>query len=266
MAKCKSISPDASGVVYMPGIYSKLGDGVLRSTDFGETWIHVGIAIYQAAVFGSPNHVYAMFAWACRDCLIDPALQSAPQPGTFGWTRMSTPPEMTIGPAQTATVFDGTNFIIVTANWRGGLWRFVEKSASDRPVPSPMLGSDPVPPVPSPMLAKPGDVPPLVPPAPTAPSVAPPTSPAPAANPGRRMWAAQLIGDSSETAAMSRFRQMQGKLRSALGGYEPAVLGTAIKDGTVWFRVRVEFDTRQAAEALCSKLEAAHEHCLVQRN
>jgi hypothetical protein len=66
--------PDASVVVYMPGIYSKLGAGVLRSTDFGETSIHVGTAREQAAVFGSPNR-------ACEDCLIDPALQSAPQPG-----------------------------------------------------------------------------------------------------------------------------------------------------------------------------------------
>jgi len=50
------------------------------------------------------------------------------QPDTRGvvWARMSTPPEMAIGPAQTATVFDGTNFIVLTANWRGGLWRFVE--------------------------------------------------------------------------------------------------------------------------------------------
>jgi hypothetical protein len=39
---------------------------------------------------------------------------------------MRTPPEMTIGPAQAAFVFDGTNYIVVTANWRGGLWRFVE--------------------------------------------------------------------------------------------------------------------------------------------
>jgi hypothetical protein len=39
---------------------------------------------------------------------------------------MSTPPEMAIGPAQAATVFDGTNYIVLTANWRGGLWRFVE--------------------------------------------------------------------------------------------------------------------------------------------
>ncbi len=39
---------------------------------------------------------------------------------------MLTPPEMAIGPAQTTTVFDGTNSIVLTANWRGGLWRFVE--------------------------------------------------------------------------------------------------------------------------------------------
>jgi hypothetical protein len=80
------------------------------------------------------------------------------------------------------------------------------------------------------------------------------------------MWVAQLIGESSETVALSRFRQMQRELRSALGGYEPAILRTMLKDGTTWVRVRVEFDTRQAAEALCSKLEAARKHCFVQQN
>jgi hypothetical protein len=80
------------------------------------------------------------------------------------------------------------------------------------------------------------------------------------------MWVAQLIGESSETAALSRFRQMQRELRSALGSYEPAILRTTLKDGTIWVRVRVEFDTRQAAEALCSKLEAVRKHCFVQRN
>jgi hypothetical protein len=84
----------------------------------------------------------------------------------------------------------------------------------------------------------------------------------------RPAWVAQLIGDSSEAAAVSRFRQMQGKLRSALGSYEPAILRTTIKTGAapIWVRVRIEFDTRQAADSLCSKLEAAHEPCLVQRN
>jgi hypothetical protein len=87
-------------------------------------------------------------------------------------------------------------------------------------------------------------------------------------SPARPEWVAQLLGDSSETAALSRFRQMQDKLRSVLGGYEPIVLRTTIKasDAPIWVRVRIEFDTRQKAESLCSQLEAAGERCLVQRN
>jgi len=118
--------PDKGGTVFMPGFHSDLGAGVLRSINYGQTWTRVGIAMDQAIVFGTPNHVYAMYAWACGGCILDPALQSAPQPGISGWARMSTPPEMPIGPAQTTTVFDGTNWIVLTANWRGGLWRFVE--------------------------------------------------------------------------------------------------------------------------------------------
>jgi hypothetical protein len=48
-------------------------------------------------------------------------------------------------------------------------------------------------------------------------------------SPARPGWVAQLIGDSSETAALSRFHQMQGKLQPALGGYEPTTLRTTIK-------------------------------------
>ena len=110
----------------MPALYSKLGAGVLRSTDFGKTWTRVGVEMHQATVFGTPKRVYAMYAWACGGCKLDPALQSAPQPGISGWARMPTPPEMAIGAAQAATVFDGTNYVILTANWRGGIWRFVE--------------------------------------------------------------------------------------------------------------------------------------------
>jgi hypothetical protein len=118
--------PDTSGVMYMPGLYSTQGNGVLRSTDFGETWKSVGLPMFEAVVFGTPKRIYAMWAWACGGCNLDPALQSAPNPGISGWARMPTPPEMAIGPAQVATVFDGTNYIILTANWTAGLWRFVE--------------------------------------------------------------------------------------------------------------------------------------------
>lgn len=119
--------PDTSGLVFMPGTYSASGWGVLRSTDFGQTWRHVGSGTFnQAIVFGTPNKVYAMFAWACGGCTIDPKFQAAPAPGATGWQLMPTPREMAIGAAQAATVFDGTNHIILTANWKAGLWRFVE--------------------------------------------------------------------------------------------------------------------------------------------
>jgi hypothetical protein len=131
------------------------------------------------------------------------------------------------------------------------------------PSPVPQIGPGPMP---APMPPQPSAAPTRVPPLPTASPATPPTSPAPPPSQARPMWVAQLIGDSSETAALSRFRQLQRKLHSALGSYEPAILRTTINAGTTWVRVRVEFDTRQAAEALCSKLEAAREPCLVQRN
>jgi Transglycosylase SLT domain len=86
--------------------------------------------------------------------------------------------------------------------------------------------------------------------------------------PAKLAWVAQLIGDSSETAALSRFRQMQGKLRFLLGSFEPALVRTTLKAGgpPIWVRVRIEFETRQAAESLCSKLEGAGVPCLIQRN
>jgi hypothetical protein len=118
--------PDTSGVVYMAGVYSQSGWGVLRSTDYGQTWSHVGINGNEAVVFGSPNNVYAMYAWACGGCTVDPVFQSAPQPGSAGWALTPTPSGMAMGAAQAAVVFDGTRYVIITANWRSGLWRYVE--------------------------------------------------------------------------------------------------------------------------------------------
>ncbi len=120
------IYQDASGAVFMPGIYSGLGPGVLRSTDFGQSWTHVGSNTHQAIVFATPKRIYSMYAWACQGCKLDPNLQTAPAPGVSGWVRSQTPPEMAMGAAQSATVFDGKNYIIVTANWQAGLWRYVE--------------------------------------------------------------------------------------------------------------------------------------------
>lgn len=124
--------PNNGGIVFMPSFNSSLGPGVLRSINYGKTWTRVGLALNQAIVFGTPKRVYAMYAWACGGCLIDPAFQSAPQPGKSRWMRTPTPAAMAIGPAQAVTVFDGISYIFVTANWRGGLWRFLERGQSAR--------------------------------------------------------------------------------------------------------------------------------------
>jgi Transglycosylase SLT domain len=81
-------------------------------------------------------------------------------------------------------------------------------------------------------------------------------------------WIAQLIGDSSETNALARFRQLQKKHQGLLGAYEPVIVRTTlrVRPEPIWTRIRVELDTRQAAESLCSRLEVVGEHCLVQRN
>jgi hypothetical protein len=119
--------PDAGGVVYMAGVYSSSGWGVLRSTDYGITWTHVGQVGNENVVFGTPKNVYAMNSWAAGlGATVDPAFELAPSPGTAGWTTPGTPVDMTQGAAQAAVTSDGTHNVIVTANWGAGIWRYIE--------------------------------------------------------------------------------------------------------------------------------------------
>jgi hypothetical protein len=101
----------------------------------------------------------------------------------------------------------------------------------------------------------------------TAKLVAKPQFPS-AVSPPKPTWIAQLIGDSSETSALARFRQLQRKHQALLGIYEPVIIRTTLRARAepIWTRIRVEFNTRQAAESLCSRLEVVGEQCLVQRN
>jgi hypothetical protein len=81
-------------------------------------------------------------------------------------------------------------------------------------------------------------------------------------------WVVQLIGDDTEAAALSRFRQMQNKHKAILGIYKPLVVNTTLTPGAppIWTRIRVGLNSRDAAEALCTRLELAGERCVVQRN
>jgi len=80
-------------------------------------------------------------------------------------------------------------------------------------------------------------------------------------------WAVQLIGDESEAKALARYSQLRRKYSAILGPYKPVVLRTAVgRNPAAWHRVRVATDTRQAAESLCKRLQAAGQNCLIPRN
>jgi len=113
------------GVVFMPGVYSALGWGVLRSSDYGQTWTHVGGTGNENLVFGTSKNVYAMNGWASLGP-VDPSLEIAPMPGDGTWTPTPTPAEMTHGPAQVAVIHDDKSAILVAACWTSGLWRYIE--------------------------------------------------------------------------------------------------------------------------------------------
>ena len=119
--------PDNNGVVFMAGAYSDLGWGILRSTNYGQTWTHVGPSTGEGIVIGTSKNLYAMFGYPTgAGGITDPAFEIAAQPGTGTWTTPGTPANMTQGPAQMITVNDGTHNILVGAMWNGGLWRYIE--------------------------------------------------------------------------------------------------------------------------------------------
>lgn len=119
--------PDNNGVVFMAGVYSALGSGVLRSNDYAETWTHVGLTTVEAVVFGTAKNVYAMNGYPVGPGgSIDPAFEVASQPGTGTWVAPGTPAGLTQGPAQISVVNDGTHNIFVGAMFNSGVWRYVE--------------------------------------------------------------------------------------------------------------------------------------------
>jgi fibronectin type 3 domain-containing protein len=119
--------PDASGVVYMAGSNSILGQGVLRSADYGQTWTHVGLSNAESVVIGTSKNVYSMFGFpAGVGVTFDPSFELAAEPGTGTWVAPGTPASLTQGAAQISATNDGTNNILIGAMWNSGLWRYVE--------------------------------------------------------------------------------------------------------------------------------------------
>jgi fibronectin type 3 domain-containing protein len=119
--------PDSNGVVFMAGSNSILGQGVLRSADYGQTWTHVGLTNNESVVFGTSKNVYAMFGFAAGPGgTFDSSFEVAAQPGNGTWVAPGTPAGLTQGAAQISGVNDGNNNVLVGAMWNSGLWRYIE--------------------------------------------------------------------------------------------------------------------------------------------
>jgi fibronectin type 3 domain-containing protein len=119
--------PDTNGVVFMAGANSALGQGVLRSTDYGQTWTHVGFANNESVVVGTSENVYSMFGFAAGPgATFDSSFEVAAEPGNGTWVLPGPPAGLTQGAAQISGVNDGSNNILVGAMWNSGLWRYVE--------------------------------------------------------------------------------------------------------------------------------------------
>ena len=81
-------------------------------------------------------------------------------------------------------------------------------------------------------------------------------------------WGIQLVGDRSEIKALEAYRQLQRKHQAILGSHEPVLVRTTVgvRAAPIWSRVRIEADSRETAQTLCSRLKAVGENCLVQHN
>lgn len=93
-----------------------------------------------------------------------------------------------------------------------------------------------------------------------------PSKPAESASPPRPIWGVQLVGNTSEFAALAAFYKLRKTYASVLRSQEPLVLRTSAGRNASWYRVRIGANTRSDAERLCSNLRAVGGSCLVQMN
>lgn len=112
--------------IFIGGDNGPAGGGIYRSTDHGATFSKVGGNTKVAVVWGTPSHVYSMYAWSCFGCPIDPNFMVGSANGDT-WTTPGVPKTMLMGADHVAVSSDGKRYIFVAAMRSSGLWRFVEE-------------------------------------------------------------------------------------------------------------------------------------------
>ena len=101
-----------------------------------------------------------------------------------------------------------------------------------------------------------------------APRVVRVPSSSPAASAPAGPWGLQLAGNWSMNAVLAEYRGLQKRFPAVLGNREPLVLRSRMfgRGSAPWYLVRVAEATRERAQELCFRLEAAGGKCIVLRN
>ncbi len=81
-------------------------------------------------------------------------------------------------------------------------------------------------------------------------------------------WGVQLAGNFSKRLALASFSRARASLAAVIGDVRPMVIGTRLRTrGTrAFYRVRVPAPTRQAADELCRRIQAARGACVTLRS
>ena len=81
----------------------------------------------------------------------------------------------------------------------------------------------------------------------------------------RPTWSLELIGDSSETKALTEYIKLQKRFPAILGSRTPVVLKKELggRGSALWYQIRLTEDSRERANALCMQLRSAGGECLV---
>ena len=109
-------------------LYLAAMEGLFRSTSPYTSWTRIDTTTEQS-VIGTPNYLYASYGWASLGA-VTPNLRRASTANDTVWsgTYTTTPGGMTNGAMGAAVTFNAATgkYVIVTGNWLGGLWRYVE--------------------------------------------------------------------------------------------------------------------------------------------
>lgn len=122
--------PNTTGDLFMAGLGSSLGSGILHSSNYGATWALVGTSTNESLVWGTSKNLYAIYGWAIGlGSSVSADYQTAPLPSAGGggtWTNGTVPSGIYQGGGHVDVVNDGSHNILVGAMWGAGIWRLIE--------------------------------------------------------------------------------------------------------------------------------------------